>query len=534
MRSQQLLPWLLAIVIFTSVLFFHVWFLDAFQLSTAVTGNGVWKALSFTEYKKGTMGLERGNVLYYPALKLASNILGYHTAEGHYRTIILFNGFFNAILLTSVLLWVKHTFKRYSVAIAAVLLHAFIPAYFMLSSSNEDIYPAYTFFVLGFFAFHYYNQTKQQKWLALTSALWAFSMLFHWTAGVPAFGALFVFLLFLEPVPLHNRIAKLAIVAIVVTAIFWPVSRLVDLPFMTLVFPAKGTNSLWVSGITLNKIPVVIYNTFIFLGVGSTIKIFNVPLGAAFVSMALPLAWMLIAGFNIVRNYKSNRLSKGYQLSLLYLAVMFALGAGMNYYEQGSDAQFFIQPQFFFFFAFLVVVAKQLREHRVSVFLILLIVPSWLVCYGFVNHRKGIDGQHLHNVAVIEKVVKNPAKTLFIGRGFDKFNPFATMKWGGYQNYHFLHYPSGWPYELEMTDSAYLQQAKDSIESYVQNGYELIVIDFLNKDASYIGNSFIGFDLTTKIELIQQYLNENYHIRQIENTHTYTFYYLSPKKSDLM
>ncbi|MCB0539510.1 MAG: hypothetical protein KDE33_18490, partial [Bacteroidetes bacterium] len=134
------------------------------------------------------------------------------------------------------------------------------------------------------------------------------------------------------------------------------------------------------------------------------------------------------------------------------------------------------------------------------------------------------------NVRIIENAIENYTKTIYIGRGFESFNSIAALEWGGYDSLRYLHYPEGLSFELELSDSAYLQMAKDSIKRYVDNGYNLVLIDFVNTDAKKIGTSFYGYDLTSKIVLLQDYFKKNYTLEKIPGTWRYEFFIMKPKE----
>jgi hypothetical protein len=212
-----------------------------------------------------------------------------------------------------------------------------------------------------------------------------------------------------------------------------------------------------------------------------------------------------------------------------FLFLVFLLGVAMNFYEQGSDPQFFIQPQFFIFWILLLVFSFSTTTKVYSFSLCIFLCTVLIIK---INYSKYIDLNSINNVRIIENAIDDYKKTIYIGRGFENFIPIAALEWGGRENFHYLHYPGGYLYEIELSDSEYLKMAVDSIEKYANNGYNLVLIDFINKDPKDIGTSFYGYDLTSKIILLQNYFKENYYLEQIPNTWQYNFYIMTSKNEN--
>lgn len=522
MDKKKLQNTLSSFIIFAITLIFYVWFYESYQMSMSVTGNGIWKATGILEYLRGTGSLEYGDLLYYPTTKCFYLFLNKFYAVNTYDTIVLFNGLSSAVLTSCIFYFIHKIYKSYGVALFATAFHFMLPGVFFLSISNEDIFPSYTFFVFGVFSFYFYIKEKSLKYLLSTTALFAFSMLFHWTSGIPAFGAWFFYLLILDSKDVKSRVQNAVKSFFLIFILFLIISILLNVSFLGVWYPAKGTGSLWISGILLNKIPLVLDNTITFFMFGYTSKnLDKVPVFSIIVGIL-----MFVLLYKSYSTYIVKKQLKSEAKLVHYLFIVFILGTAMNFYEQGSDPQFFIQPQFLIFW--LIVMAYSLNFKNK----ILILSLSIFILFGIlrrINNTKGKDERSLHNVRVIEKAIENHAKTVYIGRGFESFNSIAALEWGGYDSLRYLHYPEGLAFELEMSDSAYLQMAKDSINNRLDQGFNLVLIDFINMDPRVIGTSFYGYDLTTKIILLQDYFKNSYTLEKIPGTWQYDFFIMKPK-----
>ncbi len=514
-------------VIFLGGLLFYYFFYEALSMSMTLTFNGVWKSLSFSEYKSGnTSALENGGILYYPFLKVFTKLLNFNHPTEYYKAIVYFNGICSSFTLSIFFLFAKNILFNAKSALIAVAFHFICPGIFLLSINNEDILPSYMFYVCSIYFFFLYLKNSAPLYLIFCVFSMSLSLLFHWTSGLPAFFSLFIYLLFFDKKPLFMKMKNICRVILVSVSIFLVVSFVFDISLLSVIYPAKGDGTLWVSGVTLEKIPVVFVNTFSFFWLGMTFRTLSYIIPIATIPLLIISLYYIYLLVWEKEHYVKN---KPVLEMLLFLIFVFIIGSAMNYYEQGSDAQFFIQPQFLFIYAF-VILLYVLWEKPIKYFGRIVLFPAFIVfSIGLILRiaiNKDCDKKSFQNVEIVKKEIKNPEKTLFISRGFDNFIPLAALFWG---NIHFLHFPRGESAELEMDDKEYLIQSVEQIEQYLSDGFEIVMIDFVNQNVKDLGTSFYGYDLTSKMELIQNYFTENYNSKIIEGTYRYTFFKLNKK-----
>jgi hypothetical protein len=66
------------------------------------------------------------------------------------------------------------------------------------------------------------------------------------------------------------------------------------------------------------------------------------------------------------------------------------------------------------------------------------------------------------------------------------------------------------------------------VESFISSGRTLVVINFINQNPAFVGNTYQGYDFTKKVQLVQNYLRSNFTQRSIEGIDDYNFFVMQP------
>lgn len=509
-----------AILIFLCSVGFYSWFYHAFHLSSALTSNGVWKALNYAEYRVGIRSIESGNVLYYTLLDFFRKIFGVNSAKEYYILIIYMNAFFAALLNGSIYLFAHLILKNVWSSFLWMCLHALNPGVFFLAVSSEDIFPAYTLYVWMLFAFYFYVQKQNRMYLLLVCTCLAFTFFFHWTAGVPALLGLVLYLSWENRKNIREVFKSLTIVFSTLFFLFFIVSIYLDYSFLKIWYPGKSMDSMWVSGISLEKIGLVFFNTFsyFFLALKQTNGHFNFSFYSTFIFILI-ITCCIFSIKLIVKYYHNNTLRPVLILTL----IVSILGTVMNLFEQASDPQFFIQTQFIFFLLLFFIIQNEKIKFAIFFFIFFTLIVTL-----FSMLRKDLDSIREQKIQLIERITFKE-KFLFISDGFKPFIPWLKMNWNSNLNASFIDLPSGNQSEVEESDRFYFNKLKDSIVSFVAQDYQVIVLDFLERSPAELGTKFLGYDLTQKMNLIQMYLKTNYVIQKVEDIEDYPIYLLTPK-----
>lgn len=513
-------------LIFFGSLVFYCAFYELASMSMNTNFNGVWKASAFSEYKSGnTSAIEIGGILYFPLLKVLVELMGYKHPLEYYKAIVYLSGICSSVTLYIVFLFTKEILSDRKYSLFIVAIHFLCPGIFLLSVSSEDIFPSYMFYVGAVYFFFLYLRSSVSHYLVFSGVFMSFSMLFHWTSGIPAFVSLFAYVIFFDKKNIYVKVSNIFHVLLCSISIFIIVCFSLGVSLQTILYPGKGIGTMWVSGLTFEKIPVIFANTlsFFWLGIGfDTLDIKTVMAVCFLLSISFYYVYVLVKKKKVL--YENKYLVRTY----LFLILVFIVGSAMNYYEQGNDAQFFLQPQFLFIYVIITIVYVY-REISIKANFIMLfpVLAIFLLTLAFRFSQKGMDDAYFKNVEIIEGEIKSIDKTLFIGSGYDDFIPFFMLYWD--RKVHFMYFPKGELTELDMTDDEYMDSVAVEVEKYLVAGNEIIMADFINREAKDLGTSFSGYDLTSKIILVQNYFRKNYDFRIIEGTHRFTFFKLSPK-----
>lgn len=508
-------------LIFSCSILFYVWFYHLFQLTSYLTLNGVWKTINYLDYKSGIRSIESGNVLYYNVVDVFKFFLGANSSKEYYILIIYINAFFAALLNGSIYLFAHLILKNTWRSFLWMCLHALNPGVFFLAVSSEDIFPAYTLYVWMLFAFYFYVQKQKRMYLLLVSTCLAFTFFFHWTAGVPALLSLVLYLTWENRLNIREAFKSLTIVFSTLFFLFFIVSLYLDCSFLKIWYPGKSMDSMWVSGISFEKILLVVLNTVSYFFTTFRLNVLTLNT-IIFGLIVLFLSCYFFLKFLKINNSKNKSFN---QLMILSFGV-FIIGTGMNLIEQASDPQFFLQTQFVFFLLIFYWIIE-FKTVIISVFLSFFIVNICIVSSFF----KDLDTKSNQNIKFVEEKV-SCKNILFISNGFNPFISWSKLMWGNDVSVSHIYMPGENQSEATESDLYYFNKMKDSIESFVKQEYQVIVLDFLERSPAELGAKFLGYDFTQKMNLIQTYLKTNYALQKIEGTQDYPIYLLTPKADE--
>lgn len=494
------------------------------------TANGAYKALAFYEWKNLGGSVETGNVLYFPIIKVYCKILKAQTPLEIYYCIVFINGFFSSVLLALIFAYFLSTFKNYSIALIAVATHFFLRGYFVLATNNEDIFPSYVFYVIGALSFRNFITHNQKIYLAFTVLCFSLAALLHWTSGIPAFGALFIYLLFIKKNNCKDKaIDLLGSVSIVLIA-FALSAKALSLPFNEIIFPSKGNSTLWVSAINIETLLLSILNVPIFILFGAALEHLK-DVVTAWPLVVISIAVLLWLGFTIkkfwtIKLLKTQLIIKKIEIQfLIFLTIVFVLGTLMNAYEQGCDLQFFVQPVFIVFYLLVFVLYNLYKQREIKQLLIavlLVLIINSLALYVTINY----DQRRFNELIVLKQNNISVDNTLFIGSPFELFHIIAKLKSDKPENYKSLQLPEAKIDEYNLYDSAYLERKQKVIEKAEEQGLAIVVINFMDVQPEKAGKIYNGYDLSEKMRLVQLYLKTNFRFKEIPNTGSNKFYIL--------
>ncbi len=524
------------IAVFVVSFSFYMLVLSSFGITFNGTANGAYKAVHFHEWLNGHGYIEKANALYYPMLQFISFVFALKTPLEIYYGIVALNGFFSSVLLAFLFRYFSGYLQSLRLGLLVAAVHFMTGGYFTLSTNNEDIFPAYTFFVIGILLLKDFLQSKALKKLVFSITALTLSALIHWTIGVPTCIALVLFLLFCKSYSWMEKLNYLLISFGIALLLFSTVSVILHIPLSELVYPAKEVNSLWVSHFEPQKVLLCIYNIpfFIFNSATTINNYSQSSLGVLFYCSLLLLV-MILGMIRLLKLRKKTGFADIWQGEKLFLSILLLislLGFGMNIYEQGSDHQFMTQPCFVFVYAFAFCLRLS-QAFKLGTKRVLVLVAILMVFFGLaVNRVRGRDDQYFNQFNVVNAQV-DFEKTVFIGIPFRVFHVVAQLKLENPSDYHNIFLPSENHGDYLLSEEDYVEKYKAEIRKYEKAGYQVVLINILNQSSEEAGNIFVGYDLSGKIERMKQYFKSNY---AIQRTYVFdevgaTFYFLKRKKA---
>jgi hypothetical protein len=400
-----------------------------------------------------------------------------------------------------------------------MVVHAINPGVFYLATSSEDVFPAYVFFVWMLIATYFYFQTSKLVYFFFCSIFLAFSFMLHWTIGVPGFISLVLILIWKDFYHYKKIAWQLLFLFLIMSSIFYFASLFLSYPFLKIWYPGKAMGSMWVSSISFYKIGLLIVNSILYFFTAKSILALQYDLNLVLILIAL--IFFLIRKY-IVFNNLNRKISQKLKNVLLFGILVLVFGSGMNLVEQASDPQFLIQTQFVLFLGFLSFSTIYLFRIAIVFFVFTSIVSIY--AFNFDNIAKKPFKKINEHISV--------NKLLIVSDGFYSFIPMSKMVWHKNNNIAYYDFPSGFQYEALMSNSAFLKMSQDSIDHYVKNGHDLLLIGFLNQSPADLGKKFIGYDLTEKMKGMQGYFKTNFKIDTIEKRGNYPIFHLKPKQHE--
>ena len=214
--------------------------------------------------------------------------------------------------------------------------------------------------------------------------------------------------------------------------------------------------------------------------------------------------------------------NKKLKFLIIWLVLVFLLGSSMNLVEQASDPQFFIQVQFLFLFILFFTTIKI----RIRYFVVFLIFDFFVVIK---NHD--CDKNKNYEIASVKYNLNNK-KGLILADGFNGFIPLSKLEWNNNMNISYYCFPSDLQSDNYMSDSEYVRKTRDSINSFAEQGYKIIVVGFLNQSPKKLGLKFLGYDLTEKMKQTQIYLKTDFRIDTIHKGDQNPIFLLTPKPNE--
>lgn len=544
---------LLAITVF---LFF---FLSAFLTALVIylddtnfgTANGLWKSVFVKEYmyhreEVDYQNLEElsfvSNLYYFPVYSW----LILHSPLRYYNLIIVqkmavVNAWFGGLALAAFYLLLFSITKNHLASLSGVLFHLAGGIFLTVSTTSEDIIPAYAFFVLAMVFLVKYLKEGSLKWLSFTTVSYTVSWLFQWTMAPGVLPALALVIL------LKQR-------SIINTLIHWGVFLLTTLLiaglsalyfkayFFQVLFPGKSLNSGWITGLSWEKL-VLLYTGFMqyiiggfqFLGMEHFMDTLTGSNWYYPSFIASSVIFLILTSF-IVYYFIKNCSTPWLLYFGTFLLVTFLVAQLMNSIEFATDLQFHIQPMAYLPVAYGLLsdklmkmsLWKRIRAAKPLLVFTLFLFPAILLAFNLKKYRierKGLDSYYMDQIKKVEGEIEDLNNTFFVTRGWDEFRNWAYSYWGRDFRHNTItvtdfirDYPKESPEDAAM-------RLQDTIVNRLESGYLVLTgPEIIDRPEYEILFMFEGFQQNEKVKLLLNTVKNDFDRTPYVQTELGTFY----------
>ncbi len=487
---------------------FYFWFYEHVGMSLINTLNGVWKVYDLEQYLAGGSG-KGGHIWYYSLLAQMVALLELDSLMEYLSLIVHLNGVSAALANAALFVFIHQISQRWWIAVAGVFFHVVMPGNFILSVNNEDIYPAYLFYLLGFFSLYAYFKDPIAGYLSLAAGLFAASMMFHWTMGIPAFGAMsatMAMYLYREKQPLSSdRIPHWVLALFTVAVVLIVTAVVTDTPLTSVIYPSSAVDgSLWLSHFTQESVTLATMNNLFFLW-GHTVKntgLLPLSLSIVIISLLTPVIIRLLIAFRGFRETVANHYAS------LFLVLVLILGTAMHAFEQGRDLQFTVQPMFIVTFGMtLLLGSHDLRPWHRLIPICLLVFVSVVISLSLSIVRRGHDRSFWNEVEQLVNRAGDMSKAVIVGNSFASMDALV-----GFISHRpeMIDIPAHWQWDRSRTEEEHGRAMTDTIDSHMSDKDILIVVDLMRVDEKILGRRYLGHDLTDMVRSIRDHINSRY------------------------
>ncbi len=477
------------------------------------THNGLWKSAEMLLYlKQGKISNpEIANLYYLPFMGFLYELFSVEHNHVHILFAVI-NACFGAGAVALTFSVAKYLYRNVPVAALTALLQFSCGGFISLSTNCEDMMPAFFFNLLCLYFFLRFLSSGYRCWLAISASAFSLAMFFHWTIAPPlGLGLAAGFFLFN-----HRKIVDVIrdVVFFSVIVIAWvSISSLIhNVGFFEILYPGKGMGSLWV-GWNFSKLKVIGLNAITFMYGGYVIPYPDSTLSDLFLKVITGVSaiYFLILVCAICYVTKEGAIFLRFWVVLL---IIFLAGNTMNFYEQGYDQQFFIQPMFFIVFSasFLFKWLLERKWFSNSVCIVLMLLPMGLLfkmnvySTNFSNFRK--DDKEASGYYYFKDNLPEINQSLFVVNGNDAMVPWA-MYLTAPDKFNYLLLPDCSMDNVLLTREDYIHK----IDS-VMLQYEPVLIDSqVYFHATELSGYYTGYNLTDKMKAAEEYFLKNYSIR---------------------
>lgn len=412
-----------------------VWWLDNVHINTT---NGMFKSLSvghwMTDPAKAT--LERGNYLYFPLLAVLCGVLdliGVY-AGLPWKQLAVINAAFGAVCLGIVFAFVRTLTGRRDIALLATLLHCASAFFLILSITNEDILPGYTFVLAAMaLAALWFDRPTLQR-IAIVGALFTLGWLLEWRLLFPTLPAL-VLALALSPLPLRARglnILALALSILLtaeVVALFWD-GHNGSGQIIQLLWPGKGVDSGW-AGFTVGKLALLAAGVGQYLVGGKNVVVWTIDARIPFeLGVSLAAQFVLLIGV-LWLGWRGRIAGPRVRTVLAVFLGTFVAGELFNLYAQPQDPQMQINVMPWLTVAWALALPHLLPQGTGPVWRgAVLAVPLAVLAYN-VAALAPERGRDTLWIGVVDELERNtdPGRTVFVYQGFEGLVSWQNLLW---------------------------------------------------------------------------------------------------------
>jgi len=410
--------------------------------SALATANGLWKSPSVSAWEHGT-GTPRdsGGLNYAPwmgwlARMIPDEWMQYSTtvSDATFRKIAFINAAFGAIASAIVFSIARRFLVSNWLAIAVAAFHSSAAFIVVNSLNNEDILPAYAFYLAAISCYFQFREKTGYTWLTLAAACLAAMALLHWTLLPPAlsaFGALFL---------LDALQGKRPWIPALVFAVTFLVGlRLLvvsgggDYGLSAILLPQKATGSGW-TGWSSEKITYLLHGVGNYFSGGFNIHDSSRLLCTVYGKDCQPDLWHLISSlaaaiFGIalcITGVKSN--NRQLRMLSCFALAAFLIGQAENLYSQPQDPQMQLQPMFIIVVGIIVLLERVPPDSRrhTAIALLLLSVANFAWNVRFQYHSIPTDTHELRFVSQLNNrlPINN---TLLVHTGFEGWSSWDYL-----------------------------------------------------------------------------------------------------------
>lgn len=505
--------------------------------TTISAGNGLYKARVLTMHLAGRRAYSPGHSFYINHPLYADFVVGIwklFNIPSWPGSILVKIAVVNSLTagVTLGFLWfgLFYITRNKTITSLITMLYAGGGYFFFLTISNEDILPALSLFipaVVMLIVFFHHNRWYTPVFLA--GGLFGIAILLHRTfiVGYPAF-----IITLLVHTRIHRYSVQHTIQLLAAFCIASLIPTIVLTPNPSAILLTSYSASGW-TGFSLNKVLFTLL-----AGVGQSIvfgkNLQNIPNILQPEHMLPQLTTLGVVGLLLWRLMHEIRTHGRFTLLGIFLLINFVVLEVTNFFVQGQDPQFQMQPLILIPFAIAITYS---RSHIVQqAFIRNMLVFSLAVVLGtnltLALSSRGKDTKHINALNTITKAI-NLDTVVFITFGFDEFFTWAQFTWDITEPnttfITFTYFPVEFPqFTIQETRDSFMNE----LQQAQQTGKQLFASDVLLFPDNEFQQIFSTINAQEKGLAMKHAFFDQYTIKPFLDTDVYgILYQVIPKQS---